>query len=401
MNSPRNINDIANLHKSTPCGGPTIRYTHVYSGTWELVSPIRRKLEYGKHLASPEGTLFGLQRWEYRLDDIAISIGLNLLFRFFIDLSLTLDLHFDPMMFDYWKLNFWDLFDPTFEKVEKARYGVTTYDNCIYDPEQVHSGQLERVAWQMRYRCLDQDIPVWRQADHSLVEQIAILKDMLIRKGIAEHYVDAIEEQVAIVEGKVCYGAYVTFAIVNISRVMPSGGSSTWFKIRLRREWVTEVELESVAPYECHVVFSRVGYAYPVGEAPQIEPELEEWIVDEIDEHRKWKGMLVWSPEQVLYQRVFFLPRTKRMFEVGGGHHITLQDLINRTKQVLDEHGVFGGWRPAYIAFAQELRLLHYEPHRYWKRYKLMMDVDDVIDKYTRYGCDPDVLNAIRAIVGA
>jgi hypothetical protein len=83
----------------------------------------------------------------------------------------------------------------------------------------------------------------------------------------------------------------------------------------------------------------------------------------------------------------------------GGSHQIKIQDVINRAKQILNEEGIIGIDRLNYLAFAQELYYLGYQPHKLWKRYRNMLTEEDLINKYINMKCQKNILDRIKGVV--
>jgi len=369
------------------------------------VSPIQRKLNYVAELASPEGVELTFLGYEWKIPEYYFSVGFNLLLRFYIDWYLSLSLHLDPLDFDFFKFDFGELIElppgGELERVSKAKYGESRYDQSIYDPEEITSRRLERAAWQMRYYSTVEDEQAWRKAGEALKKLMSTVKDPLVKHEVREEYVDALEDVVAIAEGKVLSSAYWDCAAWDVSPWKETSSETGVFKARSTVDWKTEAELETESPYESWWDVCRWDYARWFETPTAMRPEVAESLAKAVDEFQANIGIVEQHGYPTIPRRTFFLQRTERLHWTGGGHQIRLQDVINRVKALLNREGVFSAVRAAYIAFAQELYYLRYEPHRLWKRWKTMLTVDELVDKYVKMGLEEAVLNKIKALIPA
>ena len=362
--------------------------------------PLERKLAYIRKLASPEGVDLAMRRWASMLPNIEFSIGYNVLLRILMDLFLNLCVHLPGLEFEWWPVEFTEQFTPPFPKIEKAYYGRTKYNQSYYDPEQVTGENMERQAWETRYRIDDKSFPFFKQTSLALIRHLETYKDLLERLGIKREYLEAMEELLSLVEGKLLFGAYVGFTMVGLGRVMVRKGSGSVIPVRDTRDWKTVKLLESFYVFENHVGHARVGYARVMSLKARIKRDLIYKIIEEITEFRKRSGIVSVADTQVLYQRVFFLQRTERMKERGGFHQIKMGNIANAVRKILDRHGIIGALRGLYHSFARELVYFKYKGHKRWKWWKEMLSADDIMEKYLRMDLDPDILNEIRRVVG-
>jgi len=263
----------------------------------------------------------------------------------------------------------------------------------------VTSKPLERWLWSLRYKMTCRDDPSWRHADKYLKDEFKRFKDQLKELGIADYYADAMEEVMSIVEGKVINTTYVGFAIVGLSKVMPSPASTSTFTIRWFGDWFSEYMFETVRPYENWVGYSRVGYSRVSGDElwPTVDLALE--FSNSLYEERRWKLAVPVSPEIYFYPRTFMFQKVDKYHHVGGAHQLRMQDLINRVKGILDREGIMAMFRTPYLNFAHELYYQYHEGHRYYKQYKTVLTQQDIIDKYVRLGLDENVLRKITEVV--
>lgn len=340
-----------------------------------------RKMQYVRKLASIEGVHLNMYRWASALDWYYSSIGLNVSFRFLLNMYMTLDFHTDPSNFDWHNVDWWNMFTPAFEKVP------------VLDAET--SAWLERLFWNVRYWATEKDIPYWKLAGIALKEKMKIAKDILIQRGFSEYFVDMMEEKVALVEGKLSITSYVGFAVVGLSKVYDRWG----LKVRNPANWTEELTLETVAMYESHVGFARVDHSRVTG-SPQPKKELADHFAGQIEGFRKRVGEVTASPEVLTYyQRIFWWRKTDKMHRHGGYHQVRLQSLARDIRPILDSAGIIASMRGLYISFANELFYLTYEPHRYWKRWKKQLTEPELLEKYIKYGCDKNILEKIKRVV--
>ena len=365
-------------------------------------SPLERKLRYVQTLASVEGIDLSMRRWAARLEEIYLAIGFNVFFRFFLDMYLNLNLHFDFEQFEWHPVKFTEevtVEGQPLEEVQKARYGISKYDESIYDPEQVSPQHLERMVWDWRRHTTVIDEPTWKLTSESIKKYISSYKDMLVAKDVMPEYVDAMEDTLAYVEGKVLDSAYWDMAIWDISPWKETMSVSTIFKPRLSTDWKSQADLETEFPYDNQWDFCRWDYARWYETGLRLEEELVEHLDKAIKDFQARAGLVEQYGVKVLYQRVFMLQRVDRYHWIGGGHQIKLQDIILRVKQILDRRGVISSLRMGYIAFAKEIAYLYHEGHRKFKHYKKMLTREDIKNKYIRMGFDKEILEEIEKVI--
>jgi len=370
-------------------------------------APLERKTAYVDSLASDEGIHLSMLTWEFELPVIQINISFNVLFNFQINLYLGLNLHFDLPELDFEIPQFGDFFIDTetgltFNKidlVDKAKYGISRYNSSIYDPEQVSSKPLQRLLWDLRYKTTDKDGATVKLTSEAAKSWINQLKEYLTNKEVADFYQDAMFEILALIEGKLATTSYWDFAAFDVSVF----GEEDKFKSRFTDDWRTDKELETVGVYDVHFDYCRFGYArfcedYEGGSI-EVKEELGDDLQKRIDDFHKRSGFVEQYGEKTIYQRVFFYQKKDKMHDKGGHHQIRLQNLKNHVKQMLNQEGVIAQFRTAYLAFAQELYYLYYEPHRKYKQWKKILSSDELINKYKRMGCEVNLLNKIKEVV--
>jgi len=395
-------------------------------------TPIQRKLRYVSQLASPEGVDLSMGRWSFRLEPIQISIGFNVLFRFLLDLHLTLDFHLEMPQFDLARFEFTPpeileleaiyrppevpeafkqptkAFVPEIEEIPKAKYDISRYGQSIYDPEQVTGGNLERFIWTMRYKTTDKDFPFYKSTSKALIDYLAPNKDIIKGKGVKDEYVDGIIDLIALVEGKVANAGYWDFAIFDVSKFMEATSKASTFKLRepdgIGKDWKTEVEYETETIFECHWDFARFDYSRFDVAALKIKPDLPDFLDAIIKDFHARSGQVKITEQGVEYKvltpRAFMLQRTEKYHWHGGEHQLKTQRIINEVKVLLNRRGVAGNQRMGYLSFAQQLAYLTYQPHKYWKRWRNLLTPEDLIYKFKKFGLREDILGEIRRIVG-
>jgi len=396
-----------------------------------LKEPIKRKLTYISQLASPEGIDLSMGRWSFRLPEIELSIGFNVVFRFLLDMYLTLNFHIPSELFDYHQIDFLTsvaLPKKAVYSYPVAVYGNATYDSyyyadmahqdpfskygeSVYDPEQVTGTSLERFVWNMRYKTTYRDDIFWKSTSKALTDQLNINKDLIKEKGVNPDYADGLVDIIALVEGKIKDCAYFDFAIFDLSRFketpisapMPRGTFKARLPDGVGGDWKTEGEFETEFPYECHFDFARWDYARFYDTGVTVKPPLPEYLDQVIREFHKRSGYVEIEEQgvkyNVLHQRVFMLPRVEKYHWEGGKHQLKLQRIINEVKRLLDRRGIAGNIRMGYISFAQQLAYLYYKPHKYWKHWRGMLTPEDLINKFKRLGLDETILGEIRRVV--
>jgi len=388
-----------------------------------FVDPLSRKLEYVKNLASIPGINLTMLKWEFILPKIEFNISFNVDFKFNIDLNLAWNFHFELPQLEF--------LPPQFEKIEKARYGISKYGKAIYDPEQVTSERLDQLVWDTRYKTTEIDCPCWKYTGNSLLKYIQWIKDSLTPKGVKEEYLDGILGVIGLVEGQLLYAGYVGFSIVGLASVCPPlqyrGGFCNYhyskFKVRSFEDWNTEIELETIGVFQNWVGISRVGYCRVVADyatgrmqlPKELANDLSQRILDfwkRVGQAPITKGLDTEVPPEIeeitkycppvkslIYQRVFWYQRVEKMHWEGGKHQLRLQTAINEVKRLLNQAGVPGMFRMPYIQFAQEIFYQYYTPGRACKQWKKMLTEDDILEKYKRMGCNVELLQKIKEVM--
>jgi len=382
-----------------------------------------RKENYIEHLTDLTWLGLDMLRWEFKLPKIDLSIGFNLTFNFLLDFYLNLDLHFPFDQFDFEMPNF--AFE--FPKIEKARYGMTKYNESIYDPPDVTWKDLARLLWNLRYHTTEKSVPYYKKVGQALKNFIDTHKEILKRRDVAPYYIEGMVEKLLTAESKVLNCSYVGFAIVGVAKVVKSterkGRKMGLRKQRWTDDYKTEREIPTKFPYETQVNYARVNYARVVPEEERFKRDilspLSRDLARRIKEFKMrasktpiTKGLDVEvrpeikeitkniePPKHTLYQRVFFLQKRYQLEWEGGKHQARLQNIIEHVKPILDKHGVHGNFRLGYITFAKEYVYMHYKPHRKHKQWKKILTEDDLILKYKRMGCDEQILREIIKVV--
>jgi len=370
-------------------------------------SPLERKLNYVHNLASEEGINLTSMVWAGEIDIILQNLSFNFLFNFLLDLYLHFNLYFNIPELDFEMPNFGDFFFDletglTFnqiEQIQKAQYGVSKYGMSIYDPEQVSSKPLKRLLWDLRYKTTDKDGATIKLSGESLKQWVSHLKEYLAEREVLDYYYDHMEEILALIEGKLSSVSYWDFACFDVSVF----SDEYKFKSRFTDDWRSEKELETTGIYDVHFDYCRFDYSrfsdsYEHGTIG-VKEELGDDLENRIDEYHRRVGFIEQYGQKVLHQRVFFYQKEDKMHWEGGKHQISLANLKNEIKRLLNKEGVIVQFRMAYLAFAQELYYLTYEPHRKYKQWKKILTVDELINKYRRMGCDVDLLNKIKGEV--
>lgn len=382
-----------------------------------------RKEDYIEHTTSIQWIGINMLRWGHMLPKIELSIGFNVSFNFLLDFYLAMDLHFPFDAFDFNMPNFvGDWYFPS-----KAYYGKTRYSYSLYDPPEILWTDLARFIWNMRYHTTEKSIPDYKGMAEALRQYIETHKDILIKKGVSEKFIQALIETLLKVEGKILNSGYVGYSVVGVARVMKKVPRRRYIMGDYRFRWTDDYKTEKQGytryPYETQVGYCRVNYArvIPIERVykdTHLRP-LSKDLVQRVKEFKMrscktpiTKGLDVEvrpevreitkhiePPKYTLYQRIFFYQKREKMQWQGGKHQARLQHIIERVKQVLDKYGIHGTFRLGYIAFAKEYVYMNYKPHRRWKRWRRLLTKDDLIEKYKRMGLDEEVLNEVLKVV--
>jgi len=364
------------------------------------IPSLERKKAYVDNLASLEGIDLSMLKWESELDLILQNTSFNVLFNYLLNLHLNLSLHFDMPELDFEMPNFIDFFTPLFEKIEKARYGISKYGKSIYDPEQVTSQSLQRLLWDLRYKTTDVDGATTKLTKKAVEQWITQLKKYLTQREVQDFYQDAMFEILALIEGKMSSVGYWDCAVWEVS----VWSEEYEFKTRFTDDWKSEHKLETLGVYEVQWDYARWDYARWGDEYEMGTIEVSEGLGDDlqqrIDEFHKRSGWVEQYEEKTIYQRIFFYQKKNKMHWKGGEHQLRLQHIINTIKQLLNNKGIIAQFRAAYLAFAQELYYLMYEPHRKFKQWKKILTSDELVDKYVMMGLDKSLLLEIKGVIG-
>ena len=380
--------------------------------------PLQRKLSYLHNFASLQGiNLYGL-KWESMLD-YYLSVGISsVVLRFLLDWDWTFDFHMDWSIFDQHPVNFLEQQEQPIPAVPKAVYGETKYDLCYYDPPEVTSQNLERFFYWLHTRLNEKDTFAVKRTQANLRQFINFWLDKFEQLGVSRQYLEGMREKLSVILSKIFNGAYVGFAVIGIARI-PNGYR---YQVLDPEDWETLREVTTIFAYETHVGLSRAGYCrvsladvYPTGiVAIRASPQLQQHLEQAVEQKKRMDGLVkvgddppevpppeVWTPTPIklLYKRAFYFPRIEKLHWRGGEHQLAMQRMINQVKALLDQHGVIAQMRAAYVSFACELFNLQHRGHVKYKHFKKLLTPDDLVEKYKRFGCDVDLLQAIRGVV--
>ena len=314
---------------------------------------------------------------------IRFWISYNIIYRYLLDIFLILDLGFSVTEFEFPRPLPWPEL--------KGRYGISKYGQCIYDPPEPAQRDIQRSLWDLRYKATMAQVPQYNRIGGSMLPHVEFFRTIWYRRDLRADYVDAMPEKLALVEGKVINAAYVGFTCVGLGRVCAPKTSASILTFRDPRDWKTELRFETISAYESHVGLARVGYArvtHPKGWIPKYVADLLKQIIEDF-----------WARAEPLARGVFYITRSDQMKLEGTRHQALQQIVINRVKDLLNRHGVFGILRRGYIAFALELMYKDYKGHRLWKQWKHVLTEDELIEKYTRMGLKSDLLREIAWLV--
>jgi len=352
-----------------------------------MKSLVARKLDYIRFLASIRGVNDAMLRWELLLPLIHINIGGNILYRLLMDMYMHLNININPTKFQWHNLDFEKMFVPEMQP-------------HWYTPNlgQLSPAQIENLMWAVREQLSTREGYYWKKHWYHALKIIWWFEDILRSRGVEDIVLKLLRNITVMCEAKCKITTYVGTAIVGLSVVMPN---YVW--MRSPYNFKDSFKVYTINIYENYVGFSLVGFTRvispPYGGTMLLSPKLAEHVKSRVDDFRTKTGMVHGSPEEVLWQRVFFWQRYKRLHEKGGEHQIKLQSIITKVKQICNQEGIVAQHRMAYIAFAEELAYYKYKGHRLWKHWKEILTEDEIIDKYKRMGCDESILNKIRSVI--
>lgn len=388
--------------------------------TLASVSPAERKLRYIESITTPSTIDLILAKWAFQLPKIFANSSWNIYLKLFLDLDLLLDFHFDWTSFQFpnpefqFDIPYFTFPEPTpdIKRVDKAKYGVSKYNESIYDPTQVTSFNLENAIWDLRYKATEPCDLAWKSTSLTLKNHFDTMRDILVKKDIREEYVDGILNLWAVIEGKALSTTYVGFAIVDMVKVGEKPGSVSHFDFRSPVDWETPLKFETYSLCESFVGVALVGFSRVISKEYGISRDyllkLSNYLVEAVEAfHRHVGRMEITVPMPVFssppeftfplnYQRVHWLRTSKKMHWRGSEHQLKLQRVINRTKSVLNDAGVPGTLRLMYISFVEELMYLSHGEDTRWKEWKKCLTEDDLIEKYKNMGAESHILNSIK-----
>jgi len=363
-----------------------------------------RKKKYEENVCEFEGVNLFLPKWEFQLPIFEFNIGFDDLFNFLIDLHLVLDFHLEIPQIEF----------PFVEgyKFEKAKAGISRYNQAIVDPPEVSSDILRKFVWDTRYKATRKDVAEWKLSSLTLKKELSLLKELLVSKDIRKEYIEGIINSIALIEGKVLNSSYVGFSVVGVSKVREKPIDQPTFEVRSTVDWKTKYPIETVSVYESHVGLSKVGYsrvtvrkeiAYKRGNRI-FSKTLADTLKSIVDFHRKAIGHTEVQTEagktKVFTPRVsYYKSMAKKRFR-GGNHQVRIQSVINRVRQYLHRKGVIHFEKVMYLNFAHELIYLKHESNRKRKNWKKILTESDLIEKYKNRGADMNILNEIAELIG-
>jgi hypothetical protein len=356
---------------------------------WEAIEKMLE--EWREKYFIPYGFVITEWRFDQVQDLIRLMAGLSIEYRFILDLYLNLNLHLDFSQFEFNPLDFKNYFEPPVEEIPKAIYGVTCYDNSIYDPEQVTSRSVERMAWDLTYKNVDRSLFTYKHSSLSIKNYMNAMKKALTDIDVAEYFQDALELILAVVEGKVLTGSYWGVSIWDGCTWTPTGSQISIIASRNPEDW------KSITPMETEAVFENwwdvSTWDYAVWDVPthvkfdEVEEELDNRIKafhDRVDP--VWQGV--------------FHAQKQHEFHIEGGYHlITKTDLMKRASKVLGRYDVTSIEKVPYYAFLNELKYLQYDSGKLYKTWKKILTKEALIDKYVNMGLKREILEELSKLV--
>ncbi|RLI32962.1 hypothetical protein DRO51_00580 [Candidatus Bathyarchaeota archaeon] len=364
----------------------------------------QRKFEWLKRFANVEAIEQASVRWESLISQIDLSINFNVTLRYLLDLFLQFSLGFDFSELDFYNFDLLgSAFPPTYTeeekkafRVQKARYDETYFDLSYLDPENVTAQPLERALWDIRYKTTEKDAGFYKHVGETVKKYFDIVKQQLKDKKVLDDLLDAMEDILAIVEGKIFNAIYVDLWVVGVSRVPEESEHGQVFSFRIPRDWVNEDKAETRYGYEHHVGLMRVGAFRALDFNIEFPDELIQPLVQRLQEALDFLSYIEQYGYEVLYPRTWMLQKLERYKHGGGDKQVKLQRIINDIKPILDKHGIIGNFRNAYLTFAKEIAFKDYSGHRRYKQYKKVLTDEDIINKYKSMGLQENILEEIK-----
>ena len=356
-----------------------------------MESPLTRKKRYVQKVAN----VFVMRDIYFRFLEldwlIKIQIGFSFLFRWLLDLHLQLGMHIPEVDID---TNFYQSVQevaPEAGVIEKCIFGEGIYGVCLIDPRQVTSIDIERAAWYLTYKTTDHSEWKYKHISKTLKDYVEAFKKSIIEAGVADFYVNSIENLISVAEGKVLTTGYWGFACWDVSpwnkEEKYKGERIVWVPIRYTEDWETELDIETINPYESHWGLSSWHFARWCCLPKEFYEKLQDDLDKAISEFHK--------RVEPLWQSVFFLQRTDRMHIKGGFHQVRLGHKKYIISRILDRYGVPAHMKKLYYSFAEEVLYLYHESHRKYKNFKQILNIDSVIEKWSALGLDKQILKLL------
>jgi len=344
---------------------------------------IWRKLIYLEKCTTFRGILSTYYRFTALQELIQWLISYNVLFRFVLDLNLNLLAHLPSIEFTFFKIDFRDQFTIPFEKIEKARYGMSRYDTSIYDPPTITPTDLEQLIWDLTYHTTKHDALEYRHHASTLKQYIFLVREQLRRHEFAEHYLNTIESIISLTEGKVLKSGYWGVACWDVSAWTEEIEQYSVFDARSIEDWKTVSKLESIFVGESWWEVTSWDYSRWIDVDAEIKPELEDFLDNTIKDF--------WKHVEPLYTGYLLLSRSEQLHYQGTKHQLHQANIIRQVKKIVNQYGVPSIQVQSYIAFALELS--------YRARYKGKLEVDDIVMKYERLGLNREILLKIVEMI--
>jgi len=400
--------------------------------SWKYPQDIlHRKLRYLTTLASPDGINISMDKWLELLKDIQLEISYDVIYRLLEEIYLMINAGFDWSDFDFPPIpeDFppEDIIEPPLEEGTKAYYDVTYYDTSYYDPPDIQFRDLERYAWSNRYRISEKETLAYKKMSTSMKQLLRSRREGLEKAGVADYFLDVVEDVLAMVESRILRGMYVGFSIVGLSKVAERHQEPDPFKARVAtrhpEDWKTIYLTESVIAWESLVGWSRVNYSRVGSWYMIMNKALSDEAVKRINEFWLRSGLVEvgqlsvyggigyttygtptyggYAPQIVktLYPRTFMLQRVDQYHYKGGAEQLKMQFNIKRIRPILDKYGVIANFRSAYYSFTHEVYYLAYDSHKLYKLWRKLVTQEDIIQKYVMLGCQEEILRTLATMV--
>lgn len=407
----------------TPTIPTTFEYTEIFAKRAERrgmfpSNPATRKFNYETAVSNFTSIELSAFEWEFEFPEYQFDWVLNFDFNFLINLDLSLDLSLDFDLLMEFRDFYIELgFD--FEYLEKAVFDETKYEYSYCDPPNLEPRDLIKFAYTIRKKYLDKVGYDYKYTQDAMKKILDSERTVIERMGLDRNVAEYIVRRILISEAKLKSLSYVGFGIVGIMPVaspVENGEGVGRITCRDPDEFEPTIQAETISPYESHVGFMMVGYSR-VSPPPEelyvikgsdenratVPIEVADTLKENIDNGRMELGVIEIPTEQgtltIMPARSYMHRSAEQKALKGGKHQAMMQNVILFVSKVCNKYGIVGHERITYQNFANELKYYRHRGVRKAKTYKDDADVNSIVDKYVKLGCNRNVLIEIAKYV--